>query len=414
MTPSNTNKTKFISCKEKISVIEINLGNFGSTGTIMKGISEEAKKNGINVCLAYPGGERNLESAPSDIIICSPFYKKVSRFLASLTGLNGCFALYATIVFLRKVKRINPGILHFHNLHDSYINLPLLFRFVKKYNIPVIWTLHDCWSFTARCPHFIEAGCYKWISGCNKCSQLSSYPVSKIDRTPFLWKHKRKWFTGVPNLTIVTPSQWLSRFVAKSFLKEYPLQVINNGIDLNVFKPTDSDFRKRYHLEDKYIILGVSFAWSIMKGLDCFSKLANRLSDQYQIVLVGVDQETKTTLPSNIISIDKTSNVTQLVEIYSSANVFLNPTRQDTFPTVNMEALACGLPVVTFNTGGSPEIIDEKTGIVVDDNIESITKALVDICEHNRIDKSDCVQRASLFNKKVKFSQYINLYKKYI
>lgn len=198
-----------------------------------------------------------------------------------------------------------------------------------------------------------------------------------------MWQLKKKWFTGVKNMTIVTPSRWLARLAQESYLKEYSIQVINNGIDLNVFKPTQSNFRERYEIPaEKHIILGISFAWGYRKGLDCFVEMAEKLGEQYQIVLVGTDDEIDKNLPHNIISIHRTQNQKELAEVYSAADVFAMPTREENYPTVNMEAIACGTPVVTFRTGGSPEMLDDKTGIVVEaNNIEATEKAIKDICE---------------------------------
>ena len=228
------------------TVVSINLGNFGSTGRIMIGIAKAAREQGYTTCNAYPESYQVQPRAENDIVICSTLANRINQKLAYYTGLNGCFAVFSTIRFLHVLDRIKPDILHFHNLHNSYINLPMLFRYVKRRHIRVIWTLHDCWAFTGHCPHFTLAECGKWKTGCGGCPQLSVYPSSQIDTTRWMWKKKKKWFTGVEDLTIVTPSQWLAGLVKQSFLAEYPVRVINNGIDLNVFKPTESDFREEH------------------------------------------------------------------------------------------------------------------------------------------------------------------------
>ena len=212
-------------------------------------------------------------------------------------------------------------------------------------------------------------------------------------------------------MTIVTPSEWLGSLVQLSFLKEYPLKVINHGIDLTVFKPTNNNLRQSHHLEGKYILLGVAFGWGKRKGLDVFIKLAQRLDDQFQIVLVGTNDEIDKQLPANIISVHKTSNQQELAEIYSAADLFVNPTREENYPTVNMEAIACGTPVLTFKTGGSPEIPDERTGYVVDvDDIDEIEKQIIRICTDNVFSINDCLKRAQSFDKTTKFNEYVRLY----
>ena len=339
--------------------------------------------------------------------------RRLNVALARITGFNGCFAWFETYKLLKKIDEFKPDIIHLHNLHDSYINLPMLFSYIKKHNVPTVWTLHDCWAFTGQCPYFTIAKCDKWKTGCYGCPQYKAYPSSLYDNTKRMWQLKKKWFTGVKNMTIVTPSEWLAGLARESYLKQYPIEVINNGIDLNVFKPTHSNFREQYGIPgDKYIVLGVSFAWGYRKGLDCFVEMAEKLGERYQIVLVGTDNEIDKNLPQSIISIHRTQNQKELAEIYSAADVFAMPTREENYPTVNMEAIACGIPVVTFRTGGSPEMLDDKTGKVVEaNNIEVTEKAIKDICEKKGCNDEDyIVAYSKKFNMQKKFTDYIELY----
>jgi glycosyltransferase involved in cell wall biosynthesis len=377
----------------------------------MIGISDLARECEYGMHIAYPRSKHVKQVMKDDIVICSTFWNRVNQKLACFTGFNGCFACISTWLFLRKLNKIKPDLLHFHNLHDSYINLPMLFNYVKKHKIKVVWTLHDCWAFTGHCPYFTLAKCDKWKTGCGNCPQKNIYPKTYLDTTSFMWKKKREWFTGIENLTIVTPSQWLADLVKQSFLKDYPVKVINNGIDLEIFKPTDSDFRKKYHLEDKYIVLGVAFGWGIRKGLDAFIELAQRLDERFQIVLVGTDDKVDQQLPSNIISIHRTHNQQELAEIYSAVDIFVNPTREEVFGLVNAETLACGTPIVTFKTGGCPEIINEKSGVVVDvDDVNEMERQIVRICTEKVFSSEDCVERAKIFDQNKKFMEYVKLY----
>lgn len=231
------------------TIVSINLGNFGSTGRIMSGISALAREKGFTAYEAYPDTPNNLPKKENDIIIGNYFLYRVSRKLSYETGYSNCFAYLQTIRFLRKLKKIRPDIIHIHNLHNSYINLRLLFRYIKKNHISVIWTFHDCWPFTGRCPYFQISGCEKWKSGCGNCPYPKDlYPESKVDRTKYLWNAKKKWFTGVENLTVVTPSQWLADLAKESFFSEYPIRVIPNGINLDAFQPTESDFRQKLEI----------------------------------------------------------------------------------------------------------------------------------------------------------------------
>ena len=397
------------------TVISINLGNFGSTGMIMKNIQYKAKANGYHMINAYPASLKSRQNQ-DDIHICSELTWKISRKLGKITGLNGCFAYFSTKRFLHRFNKIKPDILHLHNLHNGYINLPILFKYIKKSNISVVWTLHDCWSFTGQCPHFEMIKCNKWRKGCYNCPQYLNYPAANVDRTRIMWKLKRKWFTGIRNMTIITPSQWLADLVKQSYLKDYPVNIINNGIDLNIFKPTPSDFRKNYGLNGKNIVLGVAFGWGRRKGLDIFIELLKRLdSDKYKIVLVGTDDKTDKQLPDNILSIHCTQNQTELAQIYTAADVFVNPTREENYPTVNMEAIACGTPVLTFRTGGSSEIVDGKTGVVVDcDDIDAMEIEVIRICEEKLYSEEACLERAQEFDMNDRFQEYITLYEEVV
>jgi glycosyltransferase involved in cell wall biosynthesis len=295
--------------------------------------------------------------------------------LGALTGKYGLYSKGITKKFLREIDKIQPDIIHIHNLHKGYINIELLFNYIKTKNIPVIWTLHDCWSVTGQCPYFERVNCSKWKCGCGECPQYREYP-SLIDRTALMYRIKMHAFTGVSNMTIVTPSNWLAKIVKESYLREYQVHVINNGIDLSIFKPTESDLRKKYNLSDKKVILGVASIWNSRKGLDSFIKLAKNLDDNYRLIMIGLSDAQKQNLPEKIIGFSKTKNTTELAQFYTLADVFFNPTLEDNFPTVNIEALACGTPVFTFKTGGSPECIKNGCGKVVseDNMIEELKK----------------------------------------
>lgn len=397
----------------KLKILSINTSNFGSTGNIMLHLQECCKSNGMEMLVAFPKSRSNMKKrVANSIYIGSILSRNIHLLLSNFTGYNGVFSYFSTLNFLRKVKKYNPDIIHLHNLHNGYINLQLLFKHIKKSNTPTVWTLHDCWAFTGQCPHFTLAKCDKWKTGCFACTQYREYPGSLVDRTETMWKLKKKWFTGVQNMTIVTPSQWLADLVKQSFLKEYPVKVINNGIDLSIFKPSDNNFREKYGLQNKKIILGVAFGWGERKGLDVIVELAKRLdSELYQIVLVGTDDCIDKLLPDNIISIHRTQNQQELAEIYTAADLFVNPTREENYPTVNMEALACGTPVITFKTGGSPEIIDTSCGLVVDrDDIDAMEQEIKRLCLSSVYNETMCIERAKHFDNIMRFKEYVSLY----
>lgn len=393
-------------------IVQINGGAKGSTGKIMFGIAELAKAKGYDVMCASPITTTNRDAGEG----CGYYRigtfnsRRINVLLSRITGFNGCFAWIETYKFLKKLDEFKPDIINLHNLHDSYINLPMLFSYIKKNNIPVVWTLHDCWAFTGQCPHFTIAKCNRWKTGCYDCRQYHEYPSSLYDNTKKMWQLKKQWFTGIKHLTIVTPSKWLAGLVKESYLKSYPVKVINNGINLNVFKPRKSNFREQYSIpKSRIIVLGVAFGWGYKKGLDCFIELAKELDkNKYQIVLVGTDDEVDETLPDNVISIHRTENQEKLAEIYTAADVFVNPTREENYPTVNMEAVACGTPVITFRTGGSPECVDENTGFVVDSFCELLE--MINKNQYTEASQVRCIKSSRRFDDKTKYGEYINLY----
>ncbi len=396
-----------------MNIVMLNSCNYGSTGNIMLGIAQMARKNGHCVYTACPEGRSmRMRKLENHIYIGTRLGRNIHILLRRLTGFHGMFSVIDTWVFLKRLDRIKPDIIHLHNLHDSYINLPLLFGYIKRNHTRTIWTLHDCWAFTGQCPYFTMARCEKWRTGCHCCTQLDIYPSSKIDRTKRMWKLKKKWFSGVSDMTVVAPSQWLAGMAKESFLKSYPIKVIHNGIDLRTFNPNVRP-SPRWQIDDegKAVLLGVAFDWGRRKGLDVFIELAKRLGSRFQIVLVGTDEETDKLLPRNIISIHKTQNQRELAQLYASADIFVNPTREEVFGLVNAEALACGTPVITFDTGGSPEIPDETCGSIVDcDDIDALEREIIRVWKNIPYSESACIARAKQFDMERKYQEYLDLY----
>ncbi len=384
----------------------------GSTGNIARTIHDECLNNGIQCLTAHRYFQKGAEPLNDSVEISSVWDSRIHGQISRFTMFKGVGSVIKTIAFLNKVKSYAPDIIHLHNLHGSFVNLPLLFRYIRKHNVPVVWTLHDCWSFTAICSHFTQAECDKWQTGCYSCPQKSRFSSCPFDFTKSVWKLKKKWFSTLENVTIVTPSDWLKTLVEKSYFNKYKITTIHNGIDLDVFKLTESDFRARHGLENKKIVLGVAFDWGYAKGLDVFSALADRLGDEYRIVLVGTNDRVRDTLSKNILCIDRTGNQQELAEIYSAADVFFNPTREEVLGLVNIEALACGTPVVTFPTGGSPECIDSSCGVVTDNcSVDSAQREIIRVCSEKPYKKEDCIRRAQEFDKSRRIEDYINLYK---
>ncbi|WP_279159650.1 glycosyltransferase [Thomasclavelia cocleata] len=350
----------------------------GSTGSICKNLYKAAKEEGHECCIAYGRGETPEGYNTIRIGNKLDFYLHVLK--ARLFDASGFGSKHATKRFIKWIEEFKPDIIHLHNIHGYYVNIEILFKYLKAHpEIKKIWTLHDCWAFTGHCPHFEYEKCMQWKTGCKKCVRIKKYPKSLVDKCKRNYQLKKKIFTDVNNLTLVSPSNWLMNLVKKSYLKNYRVTVINNGVDTNVFKTTPSDIKKQYNIENKKIILGVASVWDKRKGLDTFIELSKQLNSEYQIVLIGLNKKQIKTLPKNIIGISRTENIRELVKWYSAAEVFFNPTLEDNYPTVNLEAVACGTPVVTFNTGGSPEsaFADELQIVfnrIISESIEKIGK----------------------------------------
>lgn len=396
----------------KIAVLHS--GNIGFFPRYYKAINAAAKERGDNIALFVPNSGRNHRTIlPDQQLWGTRLNWFIHSHLYKLTGVQDIFSVIETMCLIRKLKLYQPDLLHFNILNDKIINMPMLVNFINKHNIPVIWTMHDCRAFTGQCPYFDEVGCSKWKTGCGQCPLCET----KVDNTYFTWEIRRKYHAGIKNLTIITPSQWLANFVKLSIFKEHPIKVIYNGVDLSGFsKRIDCNVRKMFHIpESKHIVLGCAINWEERKGIIYFEKLVNILPSDYQIVLVGnINEGTRKQLcENNIICTGKTRNFEELVAWYQAASVLCNPTLADNFPTVNIEALAAGTPIVTFQTGGSPEAIDERTGIVVPQgNVEALCKAIIRIAEHRELyTKENCRQRSLLFSNN-QYNKYIELYHK--
>ena len=345
-----------------------------STGRIMQEIGDLMMQNGWESYVAYSKGRDGIKPCTSKII---PVGNKLSvmehGFETRLFDRHGLASKNATRRFVQQIEALKPDIIHIHNIHGYFLNYKILFDYLSKCNTPVVWTVHDCWLYTGHCYHYSFAGCNKWQTGCGNCPQKKKFPASMwLDRSHQNYLDKKAAFTSMPKdkFTIVPVSHWMRGEMASSFLKDYDFRVIHNGINTDVFGLFDTEaVKEKYNLNNKHILLGVASIWIGEKGLDDFIQLSKLLNDDEVIVLVGMDEETKKKLPENIVGISRTDNVHQLAELYSAADAFVNPTWQDNYPTVNLEAIACGTPVITYRTGGSIESITEKTGIVVDKEI---------------------------------------------
>lgn len=400
-----------------MKILQVNTVIRGSSvGRIMADLYEVIKDSGNEARIAV--GREPMPEGYEGVLIGNKgdFYQHVVKNF--LQGEAGFGSVETTRKFLSWVDAEKPDLIHLHNIHGFYLQVEMLFEYIKKRDIPVVWTLHDCWSFTGHCAYYDFAACEKWKTGCHTCMQHAKvYPYAIFkDNTTASYARKRKAFCGVKNLTIVTPSHWLKKQVEQSFLKEYPVTVIPNGVDLSVFTPAhakDGNNGKKDNTDIK-TVLGVANIWELRKGLVYFEKLAKDLPDDYRVELIGVNKKQKKELKkkfgSKVIARERTANVEELVEAYRNAAVFVNATLEDNFPTTNLEALACGTPVVTYETGGSGEAVTKETGIVVRrGSYDKLLEAVLD-ASGGRFIKEDCLKRAKEFDKKTRYEEYLKLY----
>lgn len=386
-----------------MKVVQINTFSYKAAGNIMMNLHKAMLEKGIDSYVAWGRGRKtgnNHEFYMNDDIGI-----RLHGIYTRITDKAGFASQRSTRKLLDWIDGIDPDIIHLHCLHGYYINIELLFDYIRAKNKKVIWTQHDCWAFTGHCAYFDAVGCEKWKTGCHGCVQKGTYPVSKLmDNSKENWDRKKQLFTGL-DMTIVTPSKWLANLVKQSFLKEYPVKVIYNGIDISVFRPCfNEEIRKKYSPDGKPIVLGVASEWTERKGLPDFVALAKGNPDIH-VVVVGVTPKQIKHLPDCITALQRTNNVQELVELYSVADLFFNPTYEDNLPTTNLEAIACGTPVVTYPTGGSVEPINNRNGAIVRAN--DFVNVLTCI---KRVNRRDGIALDSAFVKETMVDQYVNLY----
>jgi putative colanic acid biosynthesis glycosyltransferase len=396
-----------------LKVLQINVtANSGSHGRIAEEIGRSLIAKGHKSYIAY--GRTAYICQSSLIQIGNKADLAIHLIKTRLLDRHGFGSVRSTKSLIREIKEINPDIIHLHNLHGYYLNIEVLFNYLKNWNRPVFWTFHDCWPFTGHCSHFQHMNCHKWQTECYDCPNIHGYPKSwVIDNSRNNYRKKKELFADLKNMVLISPSEWLAGHLRNSFLAAYQIRVINNGVDLDKFKPINTETtRTKYNLNKKYI-LGIASTWSERKGLNDFIRLRNLIDSEINIVLVGLTQRQIKSLPVGIKGISRTENTEELAALYSGAEAFVNPTYVDNFPSVNIEALACGTPVITYETGGSAESIDFNTGQVVErGNIQKLYSSIIKVINANTLYSRDqCRERAvRKFSSLGRSEDYISLY----
>ncbi|MBR5660172.1 MAG: glycosyltransferase [Bacteroidales bacterium] len=388
-----------------------------STGKIMRGIGDLAISSGWESYIAYSRARDGMVPHTSKLIpIGNKADLAVHAVATRLLDAHGLASRRGTNELIRQIEAIKPDIIHIHNVHGYFLNYPMLCDFLGGSGIPVVWTAHDCWLYTGHCYYYSAANCDRWKTRCHSCPQKTSFPASwLLDHSASNYARKRQVLTKMKNLHLVAVSEWIKGEIQQSFLSEVPCQVIHNGIDLDVFKPSNNkQTKEKYGIRTPHYVIAVASIWLKEKGFDDLMRLAGLLDINISLVMVGrMTQKQEKALPENVIHIPRTSDAAALAELYSGAVAFLNPTWQDNYPTVNLESIACGTPVITYRTGGSPESVTEKTGFVVEQgNIEGMTKIINDIIGNNsyfcRLNRREYA--LANFDKDRCFRDYIDLY----
>ena len=362
----------------RVLIINVVCGT-GSTGKICVDLARSYESSGDTVKIAYGrGGQVLPEYRKYGVRIGSEFDVYCHGLLARVTDRQGCFSKRATEDFLKWADRYHPDEVWLHNIHGYYLNYEMLFRWIKEHpDIRVKWTLHDCWAFTGHCTHFMSVKCDRWREQCEKCPQKREYPASILmDHSKGNYVKKKESFCGVKNMTLITPSRWLADLVRESFLKEYPVEVVYNQIDKSIFRPTQSDFRQRYGLEKKTMILGVASVWNKKKGLDDFIELSHMLDDSYAIVLVGLTKRQIKKVSKRICGIGQVKSGKVLAKIYSETDVFVNPSREETFGMTTVEASMCGAKTIVYEGTACEEVAKKYGGIAVPAGVEHLYEAI--------------------------------------
>lgn len=396
-----------------MKILQINVVcGVGSTGRIAVDLNKTIHSHKHEGLIAF--GRRYKNNLEDSFYVGNKFYQMLHLLQTRIFDNHGFCSAAITRKFLKIVDKYNPDLIHLHNIHGYYLHVGILFDYLKILNKPIVWTLHDCWAFTGHCTHFDYFGCNRWKTVCFDCPLKNMYPKSWIfDQSKRNFKKKMMYFSGISRMAVVTPSSWLSGLVNDSFLSNYPVSVINNGVDLNLFKPCVGQFRYNHQLKNLFLLVAVASEWNSRKGLDYLIELTNHLNDNQILIVVGLNKSQMSKFPSNVICISRVDNVSDLVDIYSSADVFVNPTLEDSFPTVNIESLACGTPVVTFDSGGSGEMVGENCGhVVVRGDFDSLLSGISDVYRKSkRYFSASCRLHAEkYFDKNKQFEKYIHLY----
>ncbi len=384
----------------------------GSTGRIAAQIARLVEQEGGRCEIGFGAGEPSSDTLDIAYRIGVPAERKLHGAMRKLIDGEGLGSKTGTAKLIRHMESFKPDVVHLHNIHGCYLNHKLLFDWLRRCGLPIVWTLHDCWPFTGHCAYFDYAGCEKWRDGCNNCPQQRGYPVCYgIDRSSANYKRKRRLFTSLDKLTLVAPCEWMKKPLSASFMKDIPVRIVYNGVNAEVFKPTESGLREQYGIGGAKLLLSVASDWDERKGLRYLVEAAHKLGDAYRFVVLGLEDGQRETLPANMLGLGRTESQAELAAWYTAADCLVNPTMEDNMPMVNPEALSCGTPIAAFDTGGCAEAVGEDCGAIVPKgDVNDLCEAIKRICSEPKPTEA-CLARAARFDEKATFKGYIDLYR---
>lgn len=397
-----------------MKVLQINaVYGHGSTGTIVRDIEQLCSAKGIECLVASP--DPAVRQAKRGYVIGNSIDHKLHAALSRIYGKQAYYSRCATRSLLKYMDREKPDIVHLHNLHSNYIHLNMLLNYLAKRDIITIVTLHDCWFYTGGCFHYANAGCYRWLEKCGNCpKQKLDTPAHLKDCSAQILADRRKYLLAIPRLTVTGVSEWIASEARRTFLKDTKVVTIHNGVDLNVFKPTPSDFRQRLGLEGKYVILGPASKWLSDVNKEVLDKFTKLMHPDEVLLLFGVDVQDTSNLPKNVITYGYTKNREELAQLYTMADVFVNCTREESLSLINIEAQACGTPVVTFDATATPETVDGIYSLSTQvGNPDRLYESVENIRYNNdgELSKQVICFASKNYDLYSNYEEYLNLYK---
>lgn len=395
----------------RLLIINVAL-NWGSTGKIVEGIGSLAKSRGWEVYVAHGARYKNRSNLKA-IQVSGRAEEWIHYIGSSLFDAQGLGSRCATRRFLKEVDEISPDVVHIHNIHGCFLNYPLLFNYLRDKQIPVVWTLHDCWAMTGHCVHFEKTHCERWKTQCEKCPQKRDFPTSYLlDRSKRNYALKKQLLTSMDRMRITTVSAWLKGVAEKSYLNKFPIDVVPNGIDTGRFNYTDKDIKKRFQIESKILLLAVASGFEERKGIFDYVALSRILTDKYQLMLVGVNDQDRKVLPDNVIAVSRANGPEELAAFYSASDVLLSLSYEETFGLTVVEAMACGTPAIVYDNTAQPELITKETGTVVPTgDIDTLINAIEVVCSKPKETYEDaCRRHAIQYDESLSYNKYLDIY----